>query len=116
MVVEDDPTLQIFYTQVIKLNGLKLMGVANNGEQAISMYASFKKKPSVILMDYRMPIKNGIEASKEILKMNPKQKIIFTTADNEIKEQALDLGIVDFKCKPFTVEDIIKTILKVAAM
>lgn len=71
------------------------------------MFKSFSEKPKIILMDYRMPIKNGIEASKEILQMNGNTKIIFTSADKSIKDEALSIGAFCFKDKPFTVEELI---------
>lgn len=54
-----------------------------------------------------MPKKNGIDASKEILKLNKNVKIIFTTADISIKEEAHSIGAFSFKDKPFTVEQLI---------
>jgi len=63
-------------------------------------------------MDHRMPKKNGIEASKEILEMDKNSKIIFTSADNSVKEEALSIGAFSFKDKPFTVEQLIENINK----
>lgn len=59
-----------------------------------------------------MPKKNGIVASKEILKIDTNVKIIFTTADNSIKEEAYSIGAFDFKDKPFTIEELIDDINK----
>ena len=41
-------------------------------------------KPDLIILDYHMPIKNGLDAAKEILEINPKQKIIFISADESM--------------------------------
>ena len=71
------------------------------------MFKAFSENPKVILMDHRMPKKNGIDASKEILKIDKNVKIIFTTADISIKEEALSIGAFSFKDKPFTVEGLI---------
>ena len=51
-------------------------------------------------MDHRMPLKNGIETTKEILKMNPETKIIFISADYNIKNKAFKIGAIDFIEKP----------------
>jgi len=59
-----------------------------------------------------MPIKNGIEASKEILKMNNNIKIIFLSADDSIKQKALDIGAFCFQGKPFLIEKLIANINK----
>ncbi len=37
-------------------------------------------------MDYRMPVKNGIETTEEILNINHNTKVIFITSDEEVKE------------------------------
>lgn len=112
LIVDDEPSIQFFYEQVLDLNGFNVFGIANNGEEAVKLYKSEKIQPDVILMDHRMPIKGGLEASKEILKVNKNAKIIFTTADKTIKEDALALGACSFMDKPFTVEHLINNIRK----
>ena len=76
------------------------------------MYKSFIEKPEVILMDHRMPIKNGIDTSKELLQINDKIKILFTSADSSIKQEALSLGAFSFLDKPFTIDFLINEIKK----
>jgi two-component system chemotaxis response regulator CheY len=112
LIVEDDPYLQFFYKQTLDLNKIPLAGVAKNGVEAVKMFKLFKEKPKVILMDYRMPLKNGIEASKEILQLDNKVKIIFTTADGSINDEAISIGAYSFKDKPFTIKEIIDDIKK----
>lgn len=109
-VVEDEPSLQFFYEQIITLNGFKLVGIAEDGEEAVEKYKTFSEKPKVILMDHRMPKKNGIEASKIILQMDDKVKIIFISADNSIKEEALSIGVFSFWDKLFTINQIVNEI------
>ena len=76
------------------------------------MYKSFSEKPDIILMDHRMPIKNGIETLREILQIDNHSKIIFMSADNSVKEEALSLGAISFKDKPFTSKRLIENIHK----
>jgi len=111
-VVEDEPSLQFFYKKLLTLNGFEIAEIAKNGEEAVSMFKSFSEKPKVILMDHRMPIKNGIEASKEILQIDNKVKIIFISADSSIKEDVHSIGVFSFKDKPFTIEHLIEEIKK----
>jgi len=59
---------------------MKLLGSAANGKEAIEKITGFEEFPDVILMDVAMPRMNGIEAAKEILKLNSSQKIIMLTA------------------------------------
>jgi len=85
-------------------------GVAEDGEEAIRMFKSFEKKPKIILMDHRMPVKSGLEATKEILQMDKKVKIIFISADLSIKEEALSMGAFSFWDKPFSIDQLIEEI------
>ena len=57
-----------------------------------------------------MPIKNGIETTKEILKMNENVKIIFLSADKSVQKEALSIGASNFLEKPFSLELLIKVI------
>ena len=91
---------------LLTLCGFEIAGIANNGEKAVFMFKSFSEKPKVILMDHRMPIKNGIEATKEILQIDKNVKIIFTSADMSIKEEALGIGVFSFEKKPFSIENL----------
>ena len=77
------------------------------------MFSNFIKKPDVVLMDYRMPCKNGIEATREILKLNNNIKIIFISSYPAIKELALSIGAKIFIEKPFGIQELISSIKNV---
>ncbi len=106
-------SLQRLYEMILKTSGHTVLGKANNGEEAINMYQEYSDRLDIILMDHRMPIKNGIEASKEILKLNINTRIIFTSADKSIKKSALLIGAISFLEKPFSFGDLIKEIERV---
>lgn len=90
--------------------GFQVIGLANNGMEATIKFKSFAEKPDIILMDHRMPIKNGIEATKEILSMCESSKIIFVSADILVKDVALSIGASIFIEKPFEIEDLVEII------
>ncbi|MFX1322657.1 MAG: response regulator [Promethearchaeota archaeon] len=113
-IVEDDQSLRLLFRKVLGMSGFDVIGEAKNGEEAVSLYSSFPQKPDIILMDHRMPIKNGIEATKQILNINKKSKIIFTSADNSIKQEALSIGAKSFLDKPFSITDLIDIIKKIS--
>lgn len=58
-----------------------------------------------------MPIKNGIEATKDILEFDKSAKIIIVSADMEIKREAFDVGAIDFIKKPFNLKNIHQMII-----
>ena len=109
-IVEDDKSLNSLYKKILRLNGFEVVGIAEDGEKAISMFKAFKHKPQVILMDHHLPKKNGIEASKEILEIDPNIKIIFITGNKSVEREALACGAFSFLEKPLTIKLLIQTI------
>jgi len=51
-----------------------------------------------------MPIKNGLDASREILEMDNHSMIILASADKSVRKEALSIGVLSFKDKPFTLQ------------
>ncbi len=102
-IVEDDLSLQKLYVIMLTSLGFEVVDKASDGKEAIEKFKSISPKPDVIVMDHRMPIKNGIEATIELMKFNSNTKIIFTSADKSIEERALEIGAISFIEKPFTV-------------
>lgn len=112
-IVDDDQSLQRLYTLILREAGFEIVDTALNGKVAVEKYNNFKVKPDIILMDHRMPIKNGLDAMIEILSFNNHEKIIFASADITVKEKALSLGAYAFLDKPFNMETLLSTIQKV---
>ncbi|NVM37170.1 MAG: response regulator [Candidatus Lokiarchaeota archaeon] len=109
-IVDDDQSLQRLYGLILKEAGIEIIDIAINGKDAVEKYDNLKVKPDLILMDHRMPIKNGLDAMAEILKINNKEKIIFASADISVKQKALSLGACVFLDKPFKVQELLVTI------
>ncbi len=112
-IVEDEVCIQTLYKRFFSLLDVDLIDIASNGEEAIEMFKDFHSKsdvPDIIIMDYQMPIKNGIEATREILQIDRKVKIIFISADESIRELALSIGAYSFITKPFRLKTIIEII------
>jgi two-component system chemotaxis response regulator CheY len=61
-------------------------------------------------MDQRMPVKDGVTATQEILRFDPNAKILFGSADLQVKNDALKAGAKDFLLKPFRIEALLKAI------
>ncbi len=106
MIVEDDLSLQRLYEMMLKSSGHKVLDKANNGQEAIILYKRYSDCLDIVLMDNRMPILSGVEAAKEILKMDSNAKIIFISADSHIKRLALEIGAICFLKKPFSLENL----------
>ncbi len=109
-IVDDDQSLQRLYSLILKEAGFKIIATAINGKDAVEKYTSLETKPDIVLMDHRMPIMNGLDAMKEILKMNRNEKIVFASADVSVKKKAQSLGACAFLDKPFKMQNLLITI------
>lgn len=113
-IVDDDQSLQRLYSLILKEADFKIIATAINGKAAVEKYANLETKPDIILMDHRMPIKNGLDAMVEILKINKNEKIIFASADISVKKKAQSLGACAFLDKPFKMQNLLLTIQNIA--
>ncbi|MEH2394657.1 MAG: response regulator transcription factor [Nostoc sp.] len=85
---------------------LEIVGEAENGEQAINLVAKFQ--PDVVLLDIRMPIMDGVAATREIQKRFAKTKILVLTTfdDDEYVSAALQNGAMGYLLKDTPSEEL----------
>lgn len=110
MIVDDSPAIHLIIEKAARANGYEVCAHAKNGEEAVKQYEL--TGPDVITMDITMPVKDGLTASKEILIQYPDAKILMLSAmgDEEIVNEARNIGISHFMRKPFKGQDIINAI------
>ena len=93
-----------------------------NGEECLRIYQEEKqtKKDNgnpfdVVILDYRMPHKDGMTVAKEIRTMNPNQRIIFASAylKEALIDSMKDLHGVEFIEKPFELEELVETVERI---
>jgi len=108
LVVEDDEIGYIYIQHILEQNNCISLH-AENGQQAIEMIQQHPEI-SIILMDLKMPVMNGIEATKIIRQSNPTIPIIAQTAytTNEDRKLALEAGCNDFITKPINKDILLK--------
>jgi two-component system chemotaxis response regulator CheY len=92
------------------MKGFTVIGSAYDGDEAVAMFNTLNPRPDILLMDYRMPIKDGVSATREITHIDPNSKIIFLSADETARNQALAAGAISFLVKPVRFSHLIKTI------
>lgn len=92
---------------------IQVVGFANNGKALCDL--ALKKQPNVIITDIRMPIMNGIEATKTILKTMPDVKVIaFTMFDqDDAVKQMLDAGAKGYLLKNASLKELLTAIRNV---
>jgi two-component system chemotaxis response regulator CheY len=106
-IVEDDRHIIELYSEILKTHGYELAGFALNGKEAVETFRAMDTRPDVIIMDQRLPLVSGVEATKEIMRIDPSAKVLFVSADITSRESALQCGAADFIRKPFEVKDFV---------
>jgi len=101
ILITDDDLLSVkYFSKVLEQTNAKLEFVSN-GHEAVS-YCSDNKDVDLVLMDIKMPLKDGLTATKEIKKINPDLPVIVETAyafDYD-KANARTSGADEFITKP----------------
>ena len=117
LYVEDDLNL-VDTTKELLGNFFKKLDVAYDGKEGLEKYIAYEKKNSsfydLIITDINMPNMNGVLMSAEILKLNPMQSIIITSAHNEVEylSSAIELGVNAFVTKPINNNKLMQVLYK----
>jgi CheY-like chemotaxis protein len=111
LVVDDEATIcEIAKTSLETYNYSTL--IANDGIDAVALYAQHKDKVSVVLMDMMMPNMAGPTAISILKKMNPQVKIIAVSGlpSSDKVKAAMETGVNAFLPKPYTSQELLKTL------
>jgi DNA-binding NarL/FixJ family response regulator len=92
---------------------IEVLGEAENGRQAVMM--ARQTPPDVVVMDVAMPLLNGLEATRQILKSVPVSKILVLSsyADDECVQQLMQAGASGYLIKQTAANDLLKAIREV---
>jgi DNA-binding NarL/FixJ family response regulator len=117
-ICDDQPLLRDGLRVQLRLAGdLDVVGVAANGEQAVAL--ARRERPDVLIMDVRMPVLDGIEATRRIISgpgTDNVKVLILTTFDlDEHVYAALSAGASGFLLKDATPEEVVQAVRVVAA-
>jgi two-component system chemotaxis response regulator CheY len=113
LIVDDASFMRLAINEALTNNGFEVVGEAEDGKEAIEQYKLLK--PDAVTMDITMPVMSGLEALKEIMKLDPNAKIIMISAlgqDTQVKEAILN-GAKSFIVKPFQDEKVIQVLNKI---
>lgn len=113
LVTDDAAFMRMQLKDILTKLGHVVVGEAENGKDAIEKFKELT--PELITMDITMPEMNGVEAVKEIKKINSDVKIIMCSAMGQqgMVLDAIQAGANDFIVKPFTRERIQEALEKV---
>jgi len=112
LVVEDVDMSRKYIEEMFKVNFTLICDSVCNGQEAIDIVKS--NYYDIIFMDIRMPVLNGLEATKAIRKFNRDVPIVCMSADvyDEDVQVALNSGMNAFIEKPLDIEEIKKTFVE----
>ena len=110
MVVDDEVFIVDLYRDILKLKGYDVIATAYDGDEAVKKFRHMVKRPDVVILDHRMPTKNGIDTMAEMLAIDKKPKILFVSADIMIENEAMRCGAAGFLSKPFNMDELVETI------
>lgn len=91
----------------------EVVGAVKDGRTLVE--AAHRLKPDVIVADVSMPLLNGVEATRQIIKADPKAKVIFLSMHPEIvyAVEAMNAGGAGYVLKETAPKDLVKAILEV---
>ncbi|MES9958745.1 MAG: response regulator, partial [Sedimenticola sp.] len=106
LIAEDQMENQLLLQRIFETAGFKVR-VANNGKEAVELFQQWK--PHMIWMDWRMPVMDGLTATREIRKLPGSNQVVIAavtaSAFSEERGEVMDAGLDDFVSKPFRPEE-----------
>jgi DNA-binding NarL/FixJ family response regulator len=115
LVVDDHPIVRSGITSVLASQGdFDVVGEAANGDEAV--IAASRLEPDLVLMDLRMPVRNGVDASAAILATRPSTRIVVLTtyvSDGEVL-RAIEVGAVGYLLKDVPHDELFRALRAVA--
>ena len=114
LIVDDDKSIR--YSLKRMLEEKYSISTAQNGEEALDRIK--ETPPDLIIMDIKMPGRNGIEVLKEIKLIDPKSLVIIMTAygTTETAIEAMKYGAYDYILKPFPIPEMKRLVEKALAL
>ncbi|WP_028986576.1 response regulator [Thermicanus aegyptius] len=112
LVVDDAAFMRMMIKDILTKNGFEVVGEATDGVQAVEKYQELK--PDLVTLDITMPEMDGIEALKQIRKIDPQAKVIMCSAMGQqaMVIDSIQAGAKDFIVKPFQADRVIEAVRK----
>ena len=111
LIAEDEPSNQMFVKVILGKTKVNII-MANDGKEAVELFAEHRDIIDLVLVDVKMPELNGYEVTQIIKKQNPEMVVVALTANamNNDREEAMKNGCDDYLSKPITKELLYSTL------
>jgi DNA-binding NarL/FixJ family response regulator len=115
LLADDHSAISDWLKIVFEAEGYHVDGEAASGQEAVTL--ALRYRPDIVVMDLQMPVLNGLEAAREILKALPAIHVVLFTAyasETDVLE-GLRIGVRGFSQKTGGSEDILSAMREVLA-
>jgi two-component system chemotaxis response regulator CheY len=115
LVVDDAAFMRKMVSDALTKGGHEVVGEGANGEEAVTLFQELG--PELTTLDITMPEKDGLQALKDIMSLDPNARIIMCSALGQESKvlEAVKAGAKDFVVKPFQPERILDAAAKAVA-
>jgi len=115
LVVDDDDVLREALCELLIDRGFDVVGEARNGPEGVSL--AIERRPDVVLIDFRMPGMDGLEATNRIKAQLPLiQSVVFTAYDDQtLNLEAADTGVYSLLVKGCSPDLLVEVVNRAAA-
>lgn len=109
LIIDDDADIRYTISEICRFGGWEPL-VAANGQEGLEVFQ--KHQPELVMVDYHMPVKDGMDTVREVRELDRRVPILVLTVDErqEIADCFLDQGATDFALKPIKAPDLIARI------
>ena len=115
VIADDHPQIRLALRHVLETEGdFEVVGEAENGESAVEVAA--RTHPNVVVLDYRMPHLNGLQAARRILERFPDVVLIMMSGDEdpEVESEATRAGVTSYMSKTGGTEELVTALRRAA--
>jgi CheY-like chemotaxis protein len=115
LCVDDDQDVLVMLNAVLSSSGYETV-LAHDGEEGVQVFKNRKSELVAVVMDVRMPVKNGFEAAREMRAESADMPLIAVSAyfggqkNNAQARQITDSGFNTYTSKPFNIDFLLTTI------
>ncbi|BBX73672.1 transcriptional regulator [Mycobacterium shinjukuense] len=109
LIAEDEALIRMDLAEMLREEGYDIVGEAGDGQEAVEL--AEQHKPDLVIMDVKMPRRDGIDAASEIASKRIAPIVVLTAfSQRDLVERARDAGAMAYLVKPFTISDLIPAI------
>jgi response regulator NasT len=109
LIAEDEALIRLDVAEMLREEGYEIVGQAGDGQEAVELAEQLA--PDLVIMDVKMPRRDGIDAAREIAQKRIAPIVILTAfSQRDLVERARDAGAMAYLVKPFSVTDLIPAI------